>query len=321
MGKRIVFVSPFPDADAAARDLAPAGFDLVVAASGSAEYEAAIGEADYLVGFVDPLVRDVLFRAAPNLKLIQLLSAGYDRADLDAARRAGVPIANNGGANAVAVAEHAILLMLATSRQLIYQHTNVTGGRWRGNSIPRLHELNSRTLGIIGLGNIGKKTARLARGFGMNLLYYDIARLPEHEEDALGVRFRLLSELLRESDIVTLHVPLNDSTRHLIGAAELEQMQATATIVNTSRGPVIDEAALIQALSSGAIAGAGLDVFDEEPPPADNPLFALDNVVLTGHMAGPTFESNAKRLRNAFDNVQRVDRGAAPLWVIPELSD
>lgn len=319
MGNRIVFVSPFPDAADAARDLAPAGFELVVAESGSAAYDAAIGEAEYLVGFVDPLVRDGLFSAAPNLKLIQLLSAGYDRADLEAARRAGVPIANNGGANAVAVAEHAILLMLATSRQLIHQHANVAGGRWRGNSIPRLHELNSRTLGIIGLGNIGKKTARLARGFGMTLLYYDIARLPEHEEDALGVRFRLLSELLRESDLVTLHVPLNDSTRHLIGAAELEQMQPTATIVNTSRGPVIDEAALIRALSSGAIAGAGLDVFDQEPPPADNPLFALDNVVLTGHMAGPTFESNAKRLRNAFDNVQRVDRGAAPLWVIPEL--
>lgn len=321
MGKRIVFVSPFPDAADAARDLAPAGFELVVAASGSAEYEAAIGEADYLVGFVDPLVRDALFQAAPNLRLIQLLSAGYDRADLDAARRAGVPIANNGGANAVAVAEHAILLMLATSRQLIHQHTNVTGGRWRGNSIPRLHELNSRTLGIIGLGNIGKKTARLARGFGMVVVYYDIKRLSEHEEDALGVQFRLLSELLRDADIVSLHVPLNDSTRHLIGKPELDQMKQTATIVNTSRGPVIDEAALIAALSSNVIAGAGLDVFDEEPPPADNPLFAMDNVTLTGHMAGPTFESNKKRLRNAFDNVQRVDRGADPFWLIPELQE
>ncbi len=319
MGNRIVFVSEFPDASEVARALAPAGFELVVAAAGSAQYHAAIGQAEYLVGFVDPLIKEELYHAAPRLRLIQLLSAGYDRADLDAARRAGVPVANNGGANAVAVAEHAIMLMLAASRQLVHQHANVAGGRWRGNAIPRLHELNSRTLGIIGLGNIGKKTARLARAFGMTIVYYDIARLSEHEEDALGVNFRLLSELLRMSDIITLHVPLNDSTRHLIGKEELALMQSSATIVNTSRGPVIDEAALIAALTAGDIAGAGLDVFDQEPPPADNPLFKLDNVVLTGHMAGPTYESNQKRLRNAFDNVQRVARGGAPLWVIPEL--
>ena len=321
MGGRIVFVSAFPDAADAARDMAPAGFDLVIAEADSAEYRAALADADYLVGFVDFVVADDLFQAAPRLRLIQLLSAGYDRADIDAARRAGVAIANNGGANAVAVAEHAVMLMLATSRQLIRQHANVTGGRWRGNAIPRLHELNGRTLGIVGLGNIGKKTARLARAFGMRVVYYDIARLSDHEEDALGVSFHLLSELLQVSDIVSLHVPLNQSTRHLIGKPELALMQDTAIIVNTSRGPVIDEAALIAALTAGEIAGAGLDVFDQEPPPADNPLFELDNVVLTGHMAGPTFESNQKRLRNAFDNVQRVARGAAPLWVIPELSD
>jgi len=321
MANRIVFVSEFPDAAAVARDLAPAGFELVVAAGGSADYQAAIGDAEFLVGFVDPLIKDELYAAAPRLRLIQLLSAGYDRADLDAARRAGVPVANNGGANAVAVAEHAIMLMLAASRKLVHQHANVVGGRWRGNAIPRLHELNSRTLGIIGLGNIGKKTARLAGAFGMNIVYYDIARLSEYEEDALGVSFRLLRELLRMSDIVTLHVPLNESTRYLIGPDELSLMQSSALIVNTSRGPVIDEAALIAALTAGDIAGAGLDVFDQEPPPADNPLFNLDNVVLTGHMAGPTFESNQKRLRNAFDNVQRVARGAAPLWVIPELRE
>jgi glyoxylate reductase/D-3-phosphoglycerate dehydrogenase len=314
-----VFVSQFPDAAVTARELVPAGFELVVAAADSAEYRDALGEAEFLVGFVDPLIKEELYQAAPRLRLIQMLSAGYDRADLDAARRARVPVANNGGANAVAVAEHAIMLMLATSRQLVHQHANVAGGRWRGNAIPRLHELNSRTLGIIGLGNIGKKTAKLARAFGMTIVYYDIARLSEHEEDAIGVNFRLLSELLRMSDIVTLHVPLNDSTRHLIGKEDLALLQASAIIVNTSRGPVIDEGALIAALSAGDIASAGLDVFDEEPPQADNPLFKLDNVVLTGHMAGPTFESNQKRLRNAFDNVERVARGATPLWVIPEM--
>jgi phosphoglycerate dehydrogenase-like enzyme len=197
----------------------------------------------------------------------------------------------------------------------------VAAGRWRGNATPRLHELRGRTLGIVGLGTIGKKTARLALAFGMTVHYYDIARLPEDAEDALNVRFRLYRELLRTSDIVSLHVPLNASTRGMLGEAELALMPRHAILINTSRGPVVDEKALYRALSEGRIAGAGLDVFDQEPPPADNPLFTLDNVILTAHMAGPTQESNIARLRNAFDNVQRVARGEAPLWVVPEMLD
>ena len=171
----------------------------------------------------------------------------------------------------------------------------------------------------MGLGTIGKKTARLALAFGMNVVYYDVARLSEDEEDALGVRFRLLSELLSESDVVSLHTPLNESTHHLIDESMLALMPEHAILVNTARGPVVDEQALYQALAAGKIAGAGLDVFDVEPPEADNPLFNLDNVVLTAHLAGPTFESHTARIRNAFDNVQRVARGDSPLWVIPEL--
>ena len=321
MEPRIVYVnSPFDGGDAV-EELAPAGFELVRVASGSSEYETALAEASYLVGFVDGLVDETLYRAAPRLRLIQLLSAGYDRADIAAARRAGVPIANNGGANAVAVAEHALLLMLAACRRLPLQHESVRGGRWRGNEAPRVHELRGRILGIVGLGTIGKKTARLALAFGMTVQYYDVARLSEDAEDALGVRFRLLGELLRSSDIVSLHVPLNPTTRHLVGAREIGLLKPTAVLVNTSRGPVVDEAALTEALSAGRIAGAGLDVFDQEPPEADNLLFSLDNVVLTAHLAGPTVESSTARLRNAFDNVERVERGDPPLWVIPEIGD
>ena len=291
------------------------------AEAGTPACREALGEARYLVGFVDGLVEEGLYHAAPKLKLIQLLSAGYDRADLAAARRARVPIANNGGANAVSVAEHALMLMLAVCRRLPLQHENVRSGRWRGNETPRVHELRGRTLGIVGFGTIGKKTARLARAFGMTVEYYDVARLSEDAEDALGVRFRLLGEILRGSDVVSLHVPLNPSTRGLVGARELALLKPTAVLVNTSRGPVVDEAALIAALGERRIAGAGLDVFDREPPDPDNPLFSLDNVVLTAHLAGPTVESAPARLRNAFDNVERVERGEAPLWTIPELED
>ena len=170
-------------------------------------------------------------------------------------------------------------------------------------------------------GTIGKKVARLARAFGMRVQYYDIVRMTEDAEDALGVRFRLMGELLTIADIVTLHVPLNTTTHHMIGAHELASMKPEAIIVNTSRGPVIDEAALAHALADNKLFGAGLDVFDQEPPPPDNPLFALENVVLTSHFAGPTWDNQIARLRNAYDNVQRVARGEPPLWVVPELSD
>ncbi len=319
MTSTIVFVTDFPDAATAAQEITPSGFELAVVAARSQEYKDALKDSSYLVGFVDSLVNDELFETGPNLKLIQLLSAGYDRADIEAARKAGVPIANNGGANSVAVSEHAVLLMLAVSRQLVRQHTSVAAGNWRGNETPRVHELRNKTLGIVGLGTIGKKTARLAAAFGMNIIYYDIARLAEHEEDAIGVRFRLLKELLRESDLISLHTPLNDTTRHLIDAEELSLMKESAILVNTARGPVINEAALYDALTEGKILAAGLDVFDQEPPQPDNPLFKLDNVILSAHLAGPTFESNIARVRNAFDNVQRVARGEEPLWVIPEL--
>jgi phosphoglycerate dehydrogenase-like enzyme len=207
------------------------------------------------------------------------------------------------------------MLMLTVARRVVWQHENVRNGRWRGNGpAPKMFELANKTLGIVGLGNIGKKTARLAKAFGMNVTYYDIRRLSEDEEDQLGVRFRVLREILRDSDFISLHVPLDDTTRHMIGKAELEEMQLHAILVNTARGPVIDEKALYEHLAAGKIFGAGLDVFDQEPPPADSPLFGLDNVVLTAHFAGPTSDNHTARFRNAFDNFQRVERGEKPLW-------
>ena len=144
-------------------------------------------------------------------------------------------------------------------------------------------------------------------------------RLSEAEEDALGVRFVLLPELLRTADVVSLHVPLDDSTRHMVGAAELAQMKPGAILINTCRGPVVDEAALYEALKAGRPAAAGLDVLVEEPPAKDHPLFTLPNVTLTPHSAGPTWENWTARFRNGFDNIQRVAAGRAPKWVIPEL--
>lgn len=304
-----------------AKDMVPPDLDMTIARFGTPEFNAALPEAVCLVGFGDGTMDDDFYKSAPNLRLVQLLSAGYDRCDIEAARRNGVPICNNGGANSTAVSEHAILLMLAVCRRIVWQHENVAAGRWRGNNQNdvKLYELKGRTLGIVGLGTIGKKTARLAKAFGMDVQDDDITRLSEEQADDLGVRFALFQELLRTSDIVSLHVPLGPSTRHMMGAAQFKMMKPTAYLVNTCRGPVVDEKAMIEALSNGTIAGAGLDVFDQEPPPPNNPLFGLPNVVLTAHFAGPTWDNQFTRFRNAFDNCQRVIRGDAPLWVIPEL--
>jgi phosphoglycerate dehydrogenase-like enzyme len=304
-----------------AQELLPPALDAVMAKHGSPEFNAALEDAECLVGFGDGSMDDAFYKRARKLKLVQLLSAGYDRIDIEAARRAGVPVCNNGGANSTAVSEHALMLMLAVSRSLVWQHANVSGGRWRGNnaSSVKLYEMYGKTLGIVGLGIIGRKTAKLARAFGMRVQYYDVIRLSEEHAEQIGVRFALLEELLKTSDIVSLHVPLLADTRHMINAERLKMMKPSAYLINTCRGPVVDESALVEALSNGTIAGAGLDVFDQEPPPPNNPLFALSNVVLTAHFAGPTWDTQFSRFRNAFDNCQRVARGDKPLWIIPEL--
>lgn len=322
MAPRIVVVPPtHAEIAEIAKRMAPSGFELVVSRPDRVALEQVLPTAEYIVCYPNVVSDDAFYKAAPKLKLYQLLSAGYDDVDIAAANRAKVPVCNNGGANAISVSEHAMMLMLTVSRRVVWQHESVSAGRWRGNgAAPMMYEIYDKTLGIVGLGTIGKKVARLGRAFGMRVQYFDIARLTEDEADALGVKFRLMRELLRSSDIVSLHVPLNDSTRHMIGVEELSLMKPTAIIINTSRGPVIDEAALHKTLSEGKIFGAGLDVFDQEPPPSNNPLFKLDNVVLTAHFAGPTWDNHAARFRNAFDNVQRVARGEPPLWVVPELA-
>ncbi len=306
---------------AVAREVLPPGWELTIADFGSAEFVAALREAEYYIGSPRFPLGPEFYLGAPRLKLVQLFSAGYDRLDIAAAKAAGVPIANNGGSNSVAVAEHALLLMLAVSRRLVSQHENVLAGRWHGNDFTaiRVYELEDKTLGIIGLGNIGKKLARRALAFGMRVQYYDILRLKGEEEDALGVRFALFPELLQTSDIVSLHVPLDASTRAMIGARELSLMKPSAILINTCRGPVVDEKALYDALLSERIFGAGLDVLCEEPPPPDHPLFTLRNVTFTPHFAGPSWENWKKAFRNAFDNIGRVARGEKPFWVIPEL--
>jgi phosphoglycerate dehydrogenase-like enzyme len=231
------------------RAILPPGYELVVAEFDSAEFAAALKDAEYYIGSPRFQLGPEFYRAASRLKLVQLFSAGYDRLDIEAARQARVPICNNGGSNSVAVAEHALLLMLAVS--LLIDHALRARGQDPRHRRAREHRQEG------GAPRSGVPYARQ---------YYDVARLSGDAEDALGVRFALFPELLQSSDIVTLHVPLDASTHKLIGARELGLMKPTAILINTCRGPVVDEDALYDALNSDRIRGAGLDVMVEEPP-------------------------------------------------------
>ena len=299
-----------------AQRMKPAGFRLQMLPprTRAVEMAAAMREAEYLLGFPRALP-DEAYTQAKRLKLVQILSAGYDYVNIAGARKARVPICSNGGANSVAVAEHAIMLMLAVYRKLVALHHNVVGGRWH-QGIPLtadVFELEGKTVGLVGLGNIGRQVARRVRAFDADVIYYDIIP-PSHEDEArLGVRYVALATLLETADVVSLHVPLNDATRRMINAQALGRLKPKAILINTCRGEVVDEQALIEVLRQGRILGAGLDTQEKEPAGPDNPLLSLPNVTLTPHSAGPTVDSYRKRFYNGFVNIQRVAAGQPPL--------
>ena len=273
-------------------------------------------DADFLILW-PATISEQVFRAAKKCKLVQLLSAGYDRVDLSLARELGIPVANNGGANSVAVAEHTMLLILACYRRLVHYANLVKDGGWRElqDRKPDVYELEGKTVGLIGFGNIARKVAKMLKGFDTKVQFFDkYASASAQELAELNARQVSLEELLKTSDVVSVHVPLTAETRDMVGKKELDLMKRSAIIVNTSRGGIINEPALLEALNSGSIGAAGLDVLDHEPPDRDDPLLKADNLVLTPHNAGPTMESLTKRAANAFQNIRRVMDGEAPLW-------
>lgn len=269
--------------------------------------------ADFLVLFPAVLPTEIL-EAATNLRLVQLLTAGFDRIDIERCRQLGIPLANNGGANSIDVAEHAIALMLALYRRLVEldQDTRASKAE-RIDTGLTTYTLAGKTIGLVGMGNIGQQTAQRLSGFGCTLMYSDTVPLAGDRENELNLTRVGLTELLEQADIVSLHVPLNDHTRGLIGAAELAAMQPHALLINTCRGGVVDETALIAALQRDALRGAGLDVFAQEPPDTQNPLLAMSNVVLTPHVAGVTRDTWVRRAQFAFANMERVWQGNEPL--------
>jgi D-3-phosphoglycerate dehydrogenase len=239
---------------------------------------------------------EAVMQSSPALRMISIWGTGTDNVDLDAARRRGIRVTNTPGVAAASIAEHCLALMLAVARRLIPVDASVRRGEWqRGNSV----QLAGKTLGIIGLGAIGRRFATLGEAIGMRVICWTMHPNPE-----LGFRLVPLDDLLAESDVVSLHLRLSEQTRGFVGAERFARMKAGAIFLNTARGPIVDELALIQALQSRRLSGAGLDVFDQEPLPVGHALSRLDNVVMTPHCAGITPETLEAGLALALDNVE-----------------
>ncbi|MDA1278419.1 MAG: NAD(P)-dependent oxidoreductase [Chloroflexi bacterium] len=254
-----------------------------------------------------------------SLKLVQTSSAGTDWIDKAGLAELGVDVANNGGANAVAVAEHAIGLMFAVNRKLDVQIESVKTGTWMAGvqgDRTEFHTLVGKRIGIIGLGRIGSRVAKRLAGWECEIVYADVVDHPDEYVAATGARRVELDELLSTSDIVTLHVPLDRVTRHMISDRELALMKPTAILINTCRGPVVDENALIKALESREIFAAGLDVTEIEPIEADNPLPTMTNVIVTPHLATRALESELNGAQFTMENAGRIVRGEAPEWIV-----
>ncbi len=269
-----------------------------------------------IVGYVagNDVLNERVIEAATDLRVISRQGAGFDRIDLDACTRRAIVVCNAFGAGAPAVAEFALGSILAIGRHMYAAQAALFAGNWGvrtdiGGSSPV-----GATLGVVGLGHIGRELIRLAQGFRMRVLYYDVVRAPDEED--LGVEFRELDELLAESDFVSMHVGLNKATHHMIAKRELALMKPTAYLVNTARGGVIDEDALYEAIDNGGIAGAALDVFEEEPIASDSPLLGLgDRVLLTPHMAGLSDAAKETMLQLATDNLLDVLSGQEPRFI------
>jgi phosphoglycerate dehydrogenase-like enzyme len=308
----VIYLEPVPpEVEAIIRSCLPDGLTLRVRRDDEVPADV-VGEADFILVATTPLTAEVI-AAAPRLKLIQHQGVGYDNVDMAAAANAGVPVGLTPEGTSSPVAEHVMLLILSLYRNLLIANRTLRQGQWLQWQLrPQSYNLAGKRLGIVGMGRIGREVAQRARAFECQLLYYDVVRAPAGLEADLDLEYMCFDDLLAQSDIVTLHVPQNESTRGMIGAAELARMQTTALLINTARGSLVDEVALYEALTSGQIAGAGLDVFAVEPPAPDHPLLQLDNVVATPHISAGTRDALADKMRAAFANMQRVAKGQAP---------
>ena len=274
--------------------------------------EAARGSVGVLSNVTEKMDAEFMDVAGPDLKIIANMAVGYDNVDVGAARERGIVVTNTPGVLDETTADTAFMLLLAAARRLGESERVLRAGGWHWWG-PKLFvgvDVWGKTLGIVGMGRIGQAVARRGKGFGMEILYHNRSRKEEAEKE-LDARYTELGELLEMSDFVSIHTPLTEETRHLIGAEELEKMKSSAVLVNTSRGPVVDEGALADALSEGRIFAAGLDVYEEEPK-VHPKLLQLENAVLAPHIGSGSQETRDRMAVLAAENIAAVLSGEEP---------
>jgi D-3-phosphoglycerate dehydrogenase len=285
------------------------------------EFVKLVNDIDILVVHHAPVTEELLERNR-KLRVIGCARGDPSNVDVDAATERGIPVINAPGRNAEAVADYTIGLILSLTRNIAQAHSLLKLGTWSYDFYDYERcgsELRGRTLGLIGFGQAGSEVAKRARAFDMKIVAYDPYVSPERTTSA-GAESVHLETLLRRSDFISIHARLSPDTKHMISESQLRMMKRTAVIVNTARGPIIDEAALLKALLDGSIAGAALDVFENEPLTADHPLLKLDNVIATPHIAGASKENVSKASRMLSEDIKRVMKGKAPRFCVnPEV--
>jgi phosphoglycerate dehydrogenase-like enzyme len=299
------------------------GLDFSIADAHRASEEkllAEVADADIILGDYTgaTLITRRVAAAGKRLKFIQQPSVGYNNIDINACREMNIPVANTPGANDIGVAEHTIMLALACLKKLTYVNSRTHQGEWlfdRRREIG-IFEINGRTYGLLGMGRTARAVAERLIPFGVKLIYYDVIRLNPEDENKYQATYMPLDEILKTADVISLHLPLTPETQGIIDTSKLSMMKPSAILINVGRGPLVDEKALAEALRDKKLACAAVDVFSQEPPPKDHPLFGLENAILTPHLAGSTLESGMRIMNMALDNLARVMKREKPLWVL-----
>jgi len=306
MSSHIAFLTPMAQPTTEViRGLTPAGFTIACARTNNAsEHLDLVHDAEVIMAAGSFVTAETIAQA-PKLKLIQKWGIGVDKIDLEAARRAGVTVAITAGATSIPVSEHTLMLILATSRRLPLAHRSLQEGKWISAELRTVcSKLEGKTVGLFGFGNIARFVAKRLSGFDVNLIYHNRTRLNPTIEQQYSAHYVDFDTLLAQSDILSLHAPLTEQTKHLFNAQTFKKMKRGAMLINTARGELIDEEALVEALHSGQLSSAGLDTFEGEPPRADHPLLHMDQVVATPHAAGGVYDNVPHIVGHMFRNIE-----------------
>jgi len=269
---------------------------------------------DALATLLSDQIDAEVFDAAPNLKIVAQMAVGFDNIDVKEATKRGIYVTNTPGVLTETTADFAWALLMAVARRVVEADKYVRLGKWKVGWHPMMmqgRDVYGATIGIVGLGRIGCAIAKRAKGFDMTVLYYDVIRRPDFEKEYY-IQFTQLDTLLQKADFVTINVPLTKETHHLMNEEKLRLMKKTAYLINNARGPIVDEKALYKALKDGWIAGAALDVFEQEPTPVQNPLLKLDNVVVAPHISSASYETRSRMAEMVAENLVAFFEGKTP---------